>query len=52
MRLSCIRSCGRDQALLITPFRNMALIRRATSDADVDRHTELFRAAVEELLRP
>ncbi|MFI0433001.1 MAG: transaminase [Candidatus Nanopelagicales bacterium] len=36
--------------LLITPFHNMALMSPETSAADVDRHTELFDAAVGELV--
>jgi glutamate-1-semialdehyde 2,1-aminomutase len=36
--------------VLITPFHNMALMSPATTDDDVDRHTEAFRAAVHELL--
>ena len=34
---------------LITPFHNMALMSPATTEADVDRHTEVFRDAVLEL---
>lgn len=36
--------------LLITPFHNMALMCPETSEADVDRHTELFAAAVTQLV--
>lgn len=36
--------------VLITPFHNMALMSPATSAQDVDRHTELFDAAVAELV--
>jgi glutamate-1-semialdehyde 2,1-aminomutase len=36
--------------VLITPFHNMALMCPATSQADVDRHTEVFAAAVDELI--
>jgi glutamate-1-semialdehyde 2,1-aminomutase len=36
--------------ILLTPFHNMALMCPATTDADVDRHTEVFAAAVGELL--
>jgi len=39
-----------NRGVLITPFHNMALMSPATTDADVDRHTELFEAAVRELL--
>jgi glutamate-1-semialdehyde 2,1-aminomutase len=35
--------------VLITPFHNMALMCPETTDEDVDRHTEAFRAAVHEL---
>jgi glutamate-1-semialdehyde 2,1-aminomutase len=38
-----------NRGVLITPFHNMALMSPATSEADVDRHTELFAAAVGEL---
>ena len=43
-----------NRGVLITPLRNMGLMCRARSDVDVDvdHHTELFGAAVEELLRP
>jgi glutamate-1-semialdehyde 2,1-aminomutase len=36
--------------VLITPFHNMALMSPATTEADVDRHTEVFAAAVDELI--
>ena len=39
-----------NRGVLITPFHNMALMSPATTDADVDRHTELFAEAVEALL--
>jgi glutamate-1-semialdehyde 2,1-aminomutase len=39
-----------NRGVLITPFHNMALMSPATTDEDVDRHTEAFRAAVRELL--
>jgi glutamate-1-semialdehyde aminotransferase len=35
--------------MLPTPFHNMALMSPATNEADVDRHTEIFREAVREL---
>jgi glutamate-1-semialdehyde 2,1-aminomutase len=38
-----------NRGVLITPFHNMALMSPATSEADVDRHSELFAAAVDEL---
>jgi glutamate-1-semialdehyde 2,1-aminomutase len=40
-----------NRGVLITPFHNMALMSPATTDADVDRHSELFSAAVSELMR-
>ena len=39
-----------NRGVLITPFHNMALMSPATTDADVDRHTELFAEAVQALL--
>ncbi len=39
-----------NRGVLITPFHNMALMSPATSSADVDRHTEVFREAVVDLL--
>ena len=38
-----------NRGVLLTPFHNMALMCPETSAADVDRHTELFAAAVTEL---
>ena len=38
-----------NRRILMTPFHNMALMCPATTDADVDRHTEVFAAAVGEL---
>ena len=38
-----------NRGVLMTPFHNMALMCPATSDGDVDRHGELFAAAVGEL---
>jgi len=38
-----------NRGILLTPFHNMALMSPATSKADVDRHTEVFREAVLEL---
>ena len=34
----------------MTPFHNMALMCPATTEADVDRHTEVFAGAVDALL--
>jgi len=39
-----------NRGVLLTPFHNMALISPATSEADVDKHGEVFREAVSELL--
>jgi glutamate-1-semialdehyde 2,1-aminomutase len=38
-----------NRGVFMTPFHNMALMCPATSAADVDRHTEVFAEAVEEL---
>jgi glutamate-1-semialdehyde 2,1-aminomutase len=38
-----------NREVLLTPFHNMALMCPATSAADVDRHSELFASAVDEL---
>jgi glutamate-1-semialdehyde 2,1-aminomutase len=38
-----------NRGILLTPFHNMALMSPATSEADVDRHTEVFDAAADEL---
>ena len=38
-----------NRGILITPFHNMALICPATTDADVDRHTEVYTAALVDL---
>jgi len=35
-----------NRGVLMTPFHNMALMSPATSEADVDRHTEVFSEAV------
>jgi len=39
-----------NRGVLITPFHNMALMSPSTTEADVDRHTEVFRDAVLDLL--
>jgi glutamate-1-semialdehyde 2,1-aminomutase len=39
-----------NNGVLMTPFHNMALMSPLTTDADVDRHSELFAAAVGELV--
>ncbi|MBV8262265.1 MAG: aminotransferase class III-fold pyridoxal phosphate-dependent enzyme, partial [Candidatus Eremiobacteraeota bacterium] len=38
-----------NRGILLTPFHNMALMCPATSAADIDRHTQVFREAVHEL---
>lgn len=35
-----------NEGVLMTPFHNMALISPSHTQADVDRHTEVFAAAV------
>jgi glutamate-1-semialdehyde 2,1-aminomutase len=40
-----------NRGVLLTPFHNMALMSPATSEADVDRHTEVFASAAAELVR-
>jgi glutamate-1-semialdehyde 2,1-aminomutase len=39
-----------NRGVLLTPFHNMALMSPATTEADVDRHTEVFDEAVGELV--
>jgi glutamate-1-semialdehyde 2,1-aminomutase len=39
-----------NRGILMTPFHNMALIAPATTEADIDRHTRIFRESVESLL--
>jgi glutamate-1-semialdehyde 2,1-aminomutase len=41
-----------NRGILLTPFHNMALMCPATSEADVDRHTEAFEEAVTALAAP
>jgi glutamate-1-semialdehyde 2,1-aminomutase len=38
-----------NRGILLTPFHNMSLMSPATTEDDVDRHTEVFREAVLEL---
>ena len=38
-----------NRGILLTPFHNMALMSPATTEADVDRHTEVFREGALEL---
>ena len=39
-----------NRGILLTPFHNMALMSPATTEADVDRHTEVFTEAALELV--
>jgi glutamate-1-semialdehyde 2,1-aminomutase len=39
-----------NRGILLTPFHNMALMSPHHSQADVDRHTEVFHDAVKELV--
>jgi len=39
-----------NRGILITPFHNMALVCPATTRADIDLHTQLFAAAVDDLV--
>lgn len=39
-----------NRGVMLTPFHNMALFAPTTTEADVDRHTEVFGEAVTELL--
>src|SRR4029077_16724327 len=38
-----------NRGILLTPFHNMALMSPATTEADVDRHTEVFGEAAKDL---
>ena len=38
-----------NRGILLTPFHNMALVSPYTSEADIDRHTAIFREAVHSL---
>ena len=38
-----------NRGVLLTPFHNMAPMSPATTEADVDRHTEVFAEAAREL---
>jgi len=40
-----------NRGILMTPFHNMALMSPETSEADVDRHTQVFRESVEAVSR-
>jgi glutamate-1-semialdehyde 2,1-aminomutase len=39
-----------NRGVLLTPFHNMALMSPATTEADVDRHTDVFREAAARLV--
>lgn len=39
-----------NRGILMTPFHNMALICPATTAGDIDKHTEVFREAVQSLI--
>ena len=39
-----------NRGILLTPFHNMALMSPATEAEDIDRHTQVFREAVRELV--
>lgn len=39
-----------NRGILMTPFHNMALISESTSEADIDRHTDVFRESVRALV--
>ena len=39
-----------NRGILLTPFHNMALIAPATTEQDIDYHTEVFRQSVQALL--
>ena len=39
-----------NRGILMTPFHNMALMSPATTAEDVDRHTEVFAQAADELI--
>ena len=39
-----------NRGILLTPFHNMALMCPDTTEQDVDRHTEVFAAALTELV--
>jgi glutamate-1-semialdehyde 2,1-aminomutase len=41
-----------NRGILMTPFHNMALMCPATTQSDVDSHTEIFALAVAELIDP
>ena len=38
-----------NRGIFMTPFHNAAMMCPATTSADVDRHTDVFREAIREL---
>ena len=40
-----------NHGILLTPFHNMALMSPNTTEADVDHHTEVFAAAIDDAPR-
>jgi glutamate-1-semialdehyde 2,1-aminomutase len=42
--------CALNRGILMTPFHNMALMSPYVTEADIDKHTEVFRESVEILL--
>lgn len=40
-----------NRGILLTPFHNMALIAPDTTEADIDRHTQVFRESVQALVQ-
>ena len=41
-----------NRGILLTPFHNMALMSPQTEAEDIDRHTQVFRSALQELVAP
>jgi glutamate-1-semialdehyde 2,1-aminomutase len=39
-----------NRGVLLTPFHNMVLMCPATTESDVDEHTKIFAAAIQELV--
>jgi glutamate-1-semialdehyde 2,1-aminomutase len=39
-----------NRGVLLTPFHNMALMSPATTEADVDRHTQVLAEALDDLV--
>ena len=40
-----------NRGILLTPFHNMALIAPDVTEADIDRHTAVFRESVQAILK-